>query len=235
MTTTEKHRTVSTTTRNPAVTRLTGVTYGAYVQIRNHRGNRGLRMAYHDGVLEIMSPEFRHEKGGWSLGLLVCEYAVALRIPCQAAGATTFRKGVPRRRKGQGKEPDASFYLGVAEALVRGKESLDLEVDPPPSLWIEVDNRASSTSRLPLYAKLGIPEVWQYRPHHHRLRFGRLAGDTYVELSESRALPGLTPERVLGLLAEADARGQTAWLVWLRDVWFPEHRQVLIARGAEGR
>jgi Uma2 family endonuclease len=221
---------MSTTTRTAAVTRLSGITYGVYTTIRDDPGNRGYRMTYHDGVLEIMSPEFRHEKGAWRLGLLVYEYAVAIGLPCQPAGATTFRKGMPRRRKGHGKEPDASFYLGDAEALVRGKEVLDLNLDPPPSLWIEVDNRASSAGRLPLYARLGIPEVWQYRPRTRRLWFRRLTDQGYEELTESRALPGLTPGRVLELLAEVDARGQTAWTGWFRDVWFPRHRQEELAR-----
>jgi Uma2 family endonuclease len=231
----EEEEAMSTAQASRYVTRLTGVTYDMYVALRNARGNGGLRMTYHDGVLEIMSPEFRHEKHGRLLGFLVCEYAVALDLPCQTAGSTTFRKGLPRERKGQGKEPDESFYLGDAEALVRDKDTLDLEVDPPPSLWIEVDNRVSSQGRLPLYAKLGIPEVWQYRPRSRRLRFGRLVGDGYEELHESLALPGFTPGRVLDLLAEVATRGQTAGLRWLRDVWFPEHLQELRDRRAGGR
>lgn len=224
---------MSTTRTKPAITRLTGVTYDMYVKLRDAPGNDGLRMAYHNGVLEIMSPaEFRHEKGGWRLGLLILEYTVALRLPCQGAGSTTFRKGEPLRRKGHGKEPDLSFYVGDAEAVVRGLETLDLTTDPPPSLWIEVDNRASSAAKLPLYAALGIPEVWRYRARSRRLWFGRRSGSGYEPLTESVALPGLTPTLVLELLAEAQSRGEIGWVIWLREVWFPEHRQELLDRGA---
>jgi Uma2 family endonuclease len=223
---------MSTARRTPAVSRLTGVNYDVYVQLRDAWGNRHLRMAYHDGVLEIMSPEFRHEKPGWRLGYLVDAYADAFNVDFEPAGATTFRKGIPGRKKGQGKEPDASFYLGDLAARVRNLDTLDLEVDPPPSLWIEVDNRASSKGRLPLYAKLGVPEVWRYRPRTRRLRFVRLVEGVYEEITTSIALPGLTSALVLELLVEAETRGTSAWNRWLRQVWFPEHRQELLDRGA---
>jgi Uma2 family endonuclease len=203
-----------------------------YVQIRDAPGNRGYRMAYHDGVLEIMSPEFRHEKGGRRLGVLVFAYCAALEVACEPAGATTFRKGAPGLPEGKGKEPDESFYLGHAATLVHGRDTLDLTVDPPPSLWIEVDNRASTKAKLPLYAALGVPEVWRYRPRSRRLWFGRLAGRGYEALDGSVTLPGLTPALVLALLAEAESRDVSAWDRWLREVWFPAHRQELLDQGA---
>jgi Uma2 family endonuclease len=224
---------MSTTRSSPAVTRLTAIPYDVYVQIRDAPGNRGYRMAYHDGVLEIMSPEFRHEKGGHRLGVLVFAYCAAFEVACEPAGATTFRKGLPGQRKGKGKEPDESYYIGPeAVAAVRHKETLDLTVDPPPSLWIEVDNRASSQAKLPLYAALGVPEVWRYRPRARRLWFGQLAGRSYEALEGSVTLPGLTPPLVLDLLAEAESRDGSAWDRWLREVWFPSHRQELIDQGA---
>jgi Uma2 family endonuclease len=223
---------MSTAKTSPAVTRLTGVSYDTYVQLRDARGNRHLRMAYHDGVLEIMSPEFRHEQGGRRLAHLVCAYCKAFGVAYEEAGSTTFRKGLPGRLKGDGKEPDASFYLRDAAAAIVGKSSLDLTVDPPPSLWIEVDNRGRSKTRLPLYAGLGVPEVWRYRPRKRTLWFGRLAGAGYEEITVSDALPGLTPATVLDLLDAAGSQVMSAWDDWLRDVWFPAHRQELLDRGA---
>lgn len=223
---------MSTTRTSPAITRLSGIPYDVYVRIRDAPGNRGYRMAYHDGVLEIMSPRFRHERGGWRLGVLVQAYAAAFRLECEPAGATTFRKGEPGRLRGRGKEPDVSFYLGEAAVRVRDRDDLDLEVDPPPSLWVEVDHRASSAAKLPLYAGLGVPEVWRYRPRSRRLWFGRLVGPGYEPLGESLALPGLTPALVLELLAEADARGTTGWDVWLRGAWFPARLDEFRGRGA---
>ena len=129
-------------------------------------------------------------------------------------------EGSAGEREGKGKEPDQSFYFHYLEEL-RHKDFIDLEVDPPPDLWIEVDNRASSAGKLPLYAALGVPEVWRYRPRRRSIWIGRLEGDRYTEVAESRCLPGLTPALLLDLLDEAKKRGQTAWDIWLR-AWFAE-------------
>jgi Uma2 family endonuclease len=223
---------MSTAKISPVATRLAGVPYDTYVQLRDSRGNCHLRMAYHDGVLEIRSPEFRHEKGGRRLAHLVYAYCMAFGVAYEEAGSTTFHKGLPGHLKGHGKEPDESFYLRDAAQAIVGKETLDLTVDPPLSLWIEVDNRGSSQTKLPLYAGLGVPEVWRYRPRKRTLWFGRLAGEGYEEITVSDALPGLTPATVLDLLNEASSQVISAWDVWLRDVWFPEHRQELLDRAA---
>jgi Uma2 family endonuclease len=223
---------MSTARAGRAFTRLTSVSYDTYVHLRNARGNRGLRMAYHDGVLEITSPEHRHEKGGHRLAHLVRAYCKAFGVAYEEAGSTTFKKGLPGQLKGDGKEPDTSFYLRDMARAIRGKESLDLTADPPPSLWIEVDNRGSSKTKLPLYAGLGIPEVWRYRPRKRALWFGRLAGTGHEAIVVSGTLPGLTPETVLGLLDQAGPQNMSEWDDWLREVWLPEHRQELIDGGA---
>src|SRR5438270_2004971 len=92
------------------VTRLTSVPYDTYVRLRDARGNRGLRMAYHDGVLEIMSPEFRHDRGARNVFLVVLAYCAEFGVACAPAGSTTFRTGLPGALKGKGREPDESFY-----------------------------------------------------------------------------------------------------------------------------
>ncbi len=130
-----------------------------YLRLRLDPGNRGLRMAYNDGVLETMSPEYRHDKVGRRLLAIVMAYCRTFNVPAIPAGSTTFATGIPGLREGKGKEPDESFHLREAVDLVADKDTLDLNVDPPPSLWIEVDNWGSSRSRLPLYAGLKIPEV----------------------------------------------------------------------------
>ncbi len=127
----------------PAI--LRGVTYEMYLKLRNNWRNDHLRMTYHDGVLEFMSPEYRHERGSFHLGMIVVAYAASTGLECEASRSTTFCRGIPGEEKGKGKEPDESFYFQHLD-LLRTKNKLDLDVDPPPDLWIEVDNRASSAS-----------------------------------------------------------------------------------------
>ncbi len=201
--------------------RLAGVTYDSYVRMREDRRNRHLRMAYHDGVLEIMSPEYRHDRASRRILFLIAAYCKAFDLACEAAGSTTFRKGWHGELKGKGREADESFYIGDVVQQILEKDTLDLAVDPPPSLWVEVDNWGSSASKLPLYAGLGVSEVWRYRPRRHTLWFGRLAGESYEPIAVSLALPGLSSEIVLELL---DAGAQTStiqWAKWLETTWFP--------------
>lgn len=208
---------MATASRVAVPATLRGVSYDEYVRYRDHPGNGRVRMAYHNGVLEITSPEFRHEVGSLRLGMLIRAVAAVFDLDCQGAGATTFRRGEPGRLRGVGKEPDCSFYIAHA-AVIADKHTIDLDVDPPPDLWIEVDNRARSRGRLPLYAALGVPEVWRYRPRRGTLWFGQLMNDHYEELGRSLSLPMLTPTIVLDLLGRYEASGrETAWGVQVRD------------------
>ena len=126
---------------------------------------------------------------------------------------------------GKGKEGDETYYLGAVAAAVRDKESLDLPVDPPPSLWIEVDNYGDTRGKLPLYAALGVPEVWQYRVRRRALKFWRLDGGAYREIPESLALPGLTPGWSSNLLDEGGRLRQTRpGPDGCANDWFPQNR-----------
>jgi Uma2 family endonuclease len=217
---------MATVTRRVIVpTTLYGVTYEEYVKLRDNPRHDGLRMTYHDGVLELMSPEYRHEGGAYRIDVVIRAVTAVFETPYLGAGSTTFRKGRVRERRGKGKEPDQSYYFANL-AAIRGKDTIDLETDPPPDLWIEVDNRVSSRGRLPLYAGLGVPEVWQYRVRRGTLWFGRLVGDRYEATDRSLSLPMLTPAVVLDLLAKAvEAPDDGTWdrqmREWLRDVLKP--------------
>lgn len=202
----------------PAVTVLRGISYDDYVRIRDVPANDHLKMAYHDGTLEIMSPESLHEVPSRRVGLVIYEVAMGLGISCTGAGSTTFRLRGEDLKKGKGKEPDESFYF-ANEARILGKTTkIDLdEGDPPPDLWIEIDNRASSRGKLPIYAALGVPEVWHYRSRRRLLWFGRRVGDGYEPIERSLSLPMLTPALVLEAIALGDGKSEIAWGSILRE------------------
>ena len=58
-----------------------------------------------------------------------------------------------------GIEPDNCFYIQNYQAMI-GKKRLDLTVDPPPDLAIEVD--VTSKTQLSAYQALGVAELWRY-------------------------------------------------------------------------
>ncbi|MGO9600130.1 MAG: hypothetical protein ACLP7Q_19245 [Isosphaeraceae bacterium] len=103
---------------------LRGVSYDFYTQLRREPANRPLRMTYHNGTLEIFSPQYRHEKYSSRIGLFVLAVTAGLGIPCQGAGSTTFSRRGERMRQGWGREPDQSFYL-ASESRIRDKEEIN--------------------------------------------------------------------------------------------------------------
>lgn len=129
---------------------------------------------------------------------------------------------MPRMKNlGSAKEADVAFYLGANELKLRDREeeTLDLTVDPPPDLAIEVDNKADSEVALPVYARLGVPEVWRYNAVDPDVWFGRLEGRHYLPIERSVCLPMLTPALVLEALNARRGRGlgENAWARWVEE------------------
>ena len=196
---------------------LRGIAWTTYLRLRDNPHNYRTRMSYLDGTLILMSPQYLHDHSSRRLALVVDMVTMALLIPCQGTATTTLRRQGVAPRKGTGKEPDYGFYFRENEPRMRNKEQIDLDVDPPPDLAIEVDHKADSSRALKLYARLGVPEVWRYKPKAKTLWFGRLAGGAYESIGRSLNLPRLTPTLVLQALEEAGRVGETDWKIWLRD------------------
>jgi Uma2 family endonuclease len=206
------------TQEQSVVTVLHGIPYKVYSRMTRLWANRHLRMAYHDGTLEVVSPKLRlHKRPSDRLRIIVRTVADRLGLPYDATGSYTYRKGGDGPFKGKGKEPDQSFYFGSVGLLPRDRDpNLDAG-DPPPDLWIEVDNRVSSAGRLPVYASLGVPEVWRYRARRRTLQFLHLVDGAYEPIEESLALPVLTSTLVLEALALGENLLDSEWARLFRE------------------
>lgn len=102
-----------------------------------------------------MAPLAVHENGKEIIGDLVKAILEELNLDFWALGSTTFKN----EEMAKGVEPDDCFYI-QNEALVRGKDRIDLTIDPPPELAIEVD--ITSRTHFDNYEKLGVKELWRY-------------------------------------------------------------------------
>jgi Uma2 family endonuclease len=159
----------------------------------------GIRLTYDRGRLEIMTLTFGHESWAHLIGRLIVVLTEELGLPIAGGGSTTFK----RKRKRRGLEPDECFWI-ANESKVRGKTRIDLRIDPPPDLTLEIDITHSSLNRLAIYAALAILEVWRF--DGRVLTFLVLAADgKYVEAATSGSFPGLTAADLLPFLA---LRGQ---------------------------
>ena len=185
------------------------VDWETYCQIRDDPANDRLRMDYLDGTLTIMSPDPIHEEAADLLALVVRGTAAGSGIAIKGLRTTTLGRGITARQ-GSGKDPDNAFYIGPhVEAMTSfrkiRKAKLDLNVDRPPDLAIEVDHSRDSAGSLPTYTRLGVPEVWRYDVDDDTLRFFRLVQDRYEEVERGAVLPRLTPELVIRALDLLDA------------------------------
>jgi Uma2 family endonuclease len=202
----------------PEGTVLRGISWKTYLKLRDNPENYHIRMTYLDGELILMSPQYLHDRSGWKLALLVSVVTEVFDIPVQGTGTSTLRRKRPGGpKKGSGKEPDYGFYFRENDLRMRNKDVINLDIDPPPDLAIEVDHTHDSTPALKLYARLGVPEVWRYKPRTRVLWFGRLVAGRYESVDRSLNLPILTTTLVVQALEEADRLGETAWKRWLRD------------------
>ncbi len=171
---------------------------------------------YDRGTLEIMSPSNEHEEINRNIGSLIDMIVIEWGLHLRPLGSTTFKRQDIQR----GFEPDSCFYIQRAE-LVRGKRKIDLATDPPPDLVIEIDITSGSIDKLPIYAALGIPEVWRYVGD--RLLILALAGGSYVEVKESLGLPGLTGAIIVRFIEAVSTLDRPEWLRSVRE-WARSHR-----------
>lgn len=178
--------------------------------LMEHDGNSSTHFAYDRGTLEIMVLSAQHERDTDILTLLVNVLAEEMETDTASFGSTTFR----RRDLARGFEPDACFYF-QNEALVRSKNKIDLNIDPPPDLIIEIDITSPSLNKFPIFAALGIPELWRY--DGERVSIWKLETHDYHELAESQLLSKVTGAVLTELLEAGRQMKRTAWLRQVRN------------------
>lgn len=187
-------------------------TYTRLVRAFNERP--AVRLTFEQGKLEIMSPLAQVAGDAEFLGQLLTVMTEEMRLPCKAGGSTTLK----RRQLLKGLEPDKCYWI-ASEAQMRGKARLDLAVDPPPDLAIEVDVTSSSLNRMVIYAALGVREVW--RVEGGVLAFHVLTGGAYASASASPTFPLVTAPELMSFVSLRNSQGETdvrlQFRAWLRQ------------------
>ena len=168
------------------------------------------RMTYDQGVLELVTPSLPHEKDALTIARIVDIVTAIIGVPILSAGGTTYRRNDLER----GFEPDASFYV-QNEAQVRDRPEINLSVDPPPDVVLEMEMSRSALDKLPLFASMGVPEVW--RCDGQRVTILILEQDRYRESSTSLAFPVLTSDILTRFLAESRTVLSPDWFQAVSD------------------
>src|SRR5207302_5325881 len=143
------------------------------------------------GTLTFIKPSRRHEWFAGRLSELAVAVASGLGILWEDAGRATFRRDDLK----VGVEGDKTFYFARHAEVMRGPRDIDLTVQPPPDLAIEVEVSHLTDEAMTVWGRLGVPEVWRFGPNAEQFDF-RLRGEDgiYTRFERSRALPGLTAE-----------------------------------------
>jgi Uma2 family endonuclease len=164
----------------------------------------------------------KHEKPNRVLALVVEVLAEELGIDVESLGSTTFRRADLDR----GFEPDSCFYIQNAER-VRGKDEIDLAIDPPPDLVIEIDITSLSLDKFPIFLALGIPEVWRY--DGAQVTIFTLTDGRYLEQEESRTLSQVTAAVLTDFIKKSKELKRTPWLRQVRE-WMRTQRATQASR-----
>ncbi len=211
---------VAPTVVTPANDRIVlyNVGWQTYANLRQNLGDKPTRLTYDGNNLEIMSPSRWHELAGRFLGTMIRAMSAELDLPIASGGSTTFQRPDVERAL----EPDECFWV-ANEAQVREKHDIDLAVDPPPDLAIEIDISPSRLKRLKIYAALRIPEIWRF--DGEELRIELLQADaTYHSSSTSTCFPFLPVRELVQFLMQLEHSGETATLrkfvEWVREQKF---------------
>jgi Uma2 family endonuclease len=190
---------------------MQGISWDFYEQLlKDFEGSNALHFAFDNGILEVEVPQFEHESANRVLQNLVTTICLEKEIDFVNAGSTTFRK----RTKAKGVEPDTAFYI-QNESEVRGKSNIDLQTEPAPDLVIEVDITSPSLNKMPIYASLGVPEVWLYKGE--KVEFYKLADEKYLKTQNSIALPKLSSEKATEFLQKGLTQSSTKWIKEVRN------------------
>lgn len=175
---------------------LHGLTWQAYQQILNALPqSRSARLTYDRGTLEITMPLESHEFASEMIGLFIRILVEEMNLQLKSMRSTTL----DREDLDRGAEPDNAYYI-QNQPKVSGRY-VDLSVDPPPDLVVEVDITHTDIDKNRLYAAMGVPEFWRYDGQVWRIY--QLQDRAYIECDRSPTFPIVSEEDLYQFLEQA--------------------------------
>jgi Uma2 family endonuclease len=211
---------VTTVTLGEIRTPLENISWQTFKSMLADMGSkRNTRLAYDNGIVEIMSPLMPHENSNRLIEVFVGVLCEELNLEIKRAGSMTLTRDDLEK----GGEPDSSYYI-QNESLVRDKESIDLAIDPPPDLVLEVEYSRSAVNKLSLYAAMGIPEFWRY--NGSVLRVYILNNKQYSEVKLSPTFFPVPVTEIPRFIQETRKTGEMTITRAFRD-WVRSYKKIL--------
>jgi Uma2 family endonuclease len=174
---------------------LHGVPWWMYVALRDATESQGrLKLTYLAGDLELTSPSMLREDAKTIIARLIEVWAMERDVDLRGLGGATFRSEVRER----GLEPDEWYKLGK------------LDDDDVPDIAIEVIVSSELVDKMAVYAGLGVPEVWVWRPQTNLVVVHRLVDGRYEFRDRSEILPGLDVAKLSQFVRPGENQTQLA-------------------------
>ena len=174
----------------------------------------GLRICFDDGNLNIMTLSTEHESYARLIQMFIGILSLQSDVDIESFGSATIKQSPTTK----GTEPDACFYVQSIEKIGSGNK-LDFSVDPPPDIAVEIDIHHESLYKFPIYAKLGVPEIWRY--DSKKFEIHKLEKGKYKKIERSESLPVLSAKILGELLNRSREHRQTKILKdfekWLKE------------------
>ena len=163
-------------------------TLADYEQLLAQLGDRAIpRIRFRDNHILLMSPLPEHGK---EIDVIADMVKALLRH--QGRDWDSFHPVTLRRGNEAGLEPDACFYIANYQAIL-GKRKLDMGIDPPPDLAIEID--VTSFTSIEDYIPLAIPEVWIYKAGE--LKIYQFEDNSYLPTDTSQIFPNFPVKQTI--------------------------------------
>jgi Uma2 family endonuclease len=151
-----------------------------------------------------MTTSYPHERRKTLLGMLILILAEEAGVMLVSAGQMTCKKEDLEK----GLEGDQSYYTANYSKIIAKKE-IDLNQDPPPDLAVEIEVSRTVVSRMPIYARLRVPELWRYNGSTIRVYLLDAKGE-YQEVDHSPTFPGITIQELARFILMADTKDDTS-------------------------
>jgi Uma2 family endonuclease len=137
-------------------------------------------------------------------------------VPLVNLGSATFKT------ESHAFEADKTYYLNAKKRL-RDRKRIDLAIDPPPDLLVEIDITTDSSDKLTTtYSQFRVPEVWRYDLSGFAA-FALSDAGGYAPIEVSRIIRGLPISEIASRIERSDQAQDDIvafareWLQWLRD------------------
>jgi Uma2 family endonuclease len=179
-----------------SVVTIPSISWQQYEQFFTLVGDcRSYRLTYDRGTLEIVMPSEVHEILIRLMDWIISTLCEELELNLKTIGSTALKS----RSLQTSPEPDNGYYI-QNEPRVRNK-AIDLSIDPPPDLIVEINIANTDSNKLAIYERLKVPEFWIYSGRTRELSFYVLRVDRYHAVNRSPTFP-LVQSTTLQTLAD---------------------------------